>query len=157
MTYALTDGLNVKTYPYSTGLLRRDNPNVSFPANPSDAQLAEWMVFPVADAAQPGYDPLTQRVVEGQPARVGNAWTQTWTVEQLSAAEAAQARDTALESLRTERNARLRDCDWTQMADAPLTADQKAAYAAYRQQLRDMPGGETNLLNPDWPVEPKVK
>ena len=33
-------------YPYSIGLLRKDNPNTSFPKNPSDELLAEWGVFP---------------------------------------------------------------------------------------------------------------
>ena len=29
--------------------------------------------------------------------------------------------------------------DWTQLGDAPLTADQRAVWATYRQALRDMP------------------
>jgi hypothetical protein len=39
-------------------------------------------------------------------------------------------------ALRAERNARLAASDWTQVADAPVDA---AAWAAYRQALRDMP------------------
>jgi hypothetical protein len=157
MAYVLTDGSNVKAYPYNIGLLRRDNPNVSFPASMADATLADWNVFPVADAAQPAYDPLTQRVVEGQPARSGDAWTQTWVVEQLSAAEAAQAKTDAMFNLRDERTKRLAESDWTQMADAPLTEPQRKAYAAYRQQLRDLPENTEDLLNPIWPAEPKVQ
>jgi len=40
---------------------------------------------------------------------------------------------------RSERSRRLRDTDWTQMPDAPLTSAQRAAMAAYRQALRDLP------------------
>jgi hypothetical protein len=157
MNYALTDGPNIKVYPFSVDQLRRDNPNVSFPAIPTDAQLAEWMVFPVVDAVEPDYDPLTQRVVEGQPARSGDAWTQTWVVEQLSVTEVTQAKADALQNLRNERTKRLAESDWTQMADAPLTQAQRKTYAAYRQQLRDLPEKTENLLYPVWPVEPKVQ
>ena len=41
--------------------------------------------------------------------------------------------------LRRLRNAFLRECDWTQFADSPLTAEQKQAWATYRQALRDLP------------------
>jgi hypothetical protein len=43
------------------------------------------------------------------------------------------------------------------MADAPLTEPQRKAYAAYRQQLRDLPENTEDLLNPIWPAEPKVQ
>lgn len=33
----------------------------------------------------------------------------------------------------------LAETDWTQTADSPLTADQKTAWAHYRQELRDFP------------------
>jgi hypothetical protein len=41
--------------------------------------------------------------------------------------------------LRKIRNALLRDCDWTQFVDSPLSQEQKQAWANYRQQLRDLP------------------
>jgi hypothetical protein len=41
--------------------------------------------------------------------------------------------------LRKIRNALLRDCDWTQFVDSPLSQEQKQAWATYRQQLRDLP------------------
>lgn len=40
---------------------------------------------------------------------------------------------------RSRRDGRLRDCDWTQAADSPLSAEKKAEWAAYRQILRDLP------------------
>ena len=45
--------------------------------------------------------------------------------------------------VRNQRDQLLAQSDWTQMADSPLSAEQKAAWAAYRQQLRDLP---TNIL-----------
>lgn len=45
----------------------------------------------------------------------------------------------AMEELRLCRTARLIECDWTQLEDAPLTPAQKEAYKEYRQALRDYP------------------
>ena len=41
--------------------------------------------------------------------------------------------------LRRIRNALLRESDWTQFADSPLTVEQKQAWATYRKALRDLP------------------
>lgn len=41
--------------------------------------------------------------------------------------------------LRKKRNELLRDTDFTQINDAPFGAEEKNAYAAYRQYLRDIP------------------
>lgn len=52
------------------------------------------------------------------------------------------------------RNALLAESDWTQLPDVPISAEQKAAWAAYRQQLRDItdqPGFPDNIV---WPANP---
>lgn len=41
--------------------------------------------------------------------------------------------------LRLERDVLLRASDWTMLADGPLTDVQRAAWARYRQALRDWP------------------
>ena len=46
---------------------------------------------------------------------------------------------TAEFELRRIRNVLLRDSDWTQFNDSPLTDQQKQAWATYRQALRDLP------------------
>jgi hypothetical protein len=56
--------------------------------------------------------------------------------------------------LRTRRNALLAGCDYTQVPDAPTWVD-RAAWAAYRQQLRDLPASTTDPTNPVWPAEPQ--
>ena len=56
-------------------------------------------------------------------------------------------------SMRVQRDALLAASDWTQTLDAPLTDDQRAAWATYRQQLRDAPA--TWTAGPTWdPPEP---
>lgn len=57
----------------------------------------------------------------------------------------------AWDRLRRERDRRLTACDWTQVADAPVD---RSAWAAYRQELRDMPSRTTDPENPDWPLTP---
>jgi hypothetical protein len=56
--------------------------------------------------------------------------------------------------MRAERTRRLAACDWTQVADAPLTPEQRAAWAAYRQALRDYPEAWAADPAAPWPVAP---
>ena len=54
-------------------------------------------------------------------------------------------------AVRADRNARLAACDWTQVADAPVD---KAVWATYRQELRDIssqPGFPWEITWPDAP------
>lgn len=44
--------------------------------------------------------------------------------------------------------------DYTQAADSPLTAEQRAAWATYRQALRDLPQTYSGDGPIPWPVEP---
>tara|TARA_Y100001963_G_scaffold109417_1_gene151319 strand:- start:650 stop:952 length:303 start_codon:yes stop_codon:yes gene_type:complete len=56
--------------------------------------------------------------------------------------------------MRTWRDALLAQSDWTQMADAPLTDDEKRAWATYRQALRDYPSTWTPAGIADFPDPP---
>jgi hypothetical protein len=63
-----------------------------------------------------------------------------------------QAAADAWDNLRATRNAMLSGSDWTQVDDAPVD---KAAWAAYRQELRDLPAKTTDPFNPVWPQKPQ--
>jgi hypothetical protein len=60
------------------------------------------------------------------------------------------------ETNRKTRNDLLKDSDWTQMNDSPLTNEDKTAWATYRQELRDISDLDAwpNLEDADWPVAP---
>jgi len=45
--------------------------------------------------------------------------------------------------LRNKRNLMLKECDWTQAADSPLSDSKKAEWATYRQHLRDITSSYT--------------
>lgn len=55
-------------------------------------------------------------------------------------------------AVRSDRNERLVNTDWTQVADAPVD---KAAWATYRQALRDVTAQEGFPWNVTWPVQPE--
>jgi len=55
--------------------------------------------------------------------------------------------------IRQWRNAQLEASDWTQLSDVDIS--NKAAWAAYRQQLRDMLKGVTNFKLIIFPEPPK--
>lgn len=54
-------------------------------------------------------------------------------------------------AVRAQRNQLLAESDWTQVADAPVD---RAAWAAYRQDLRDIPNQAGFPLNVSWPTKP---
>lgn len=69
--------------------------------------------------------------------------------------------------LREKRDGLLKASDWTQMPDSPLSDTKKAEWAAYRQELRDLPGkwpADVDIINTDpyldndvawsWPTKP---
>lgn len=57
-------------------------------------------------------------------------------------------------SVRVERDKKLTDTDWTQMADSPLASDKKTEWAAYRTSLRDLPAASGFPHTMTWPTEP---
>jgi hypothetical protein len=57
-------------------------------------------------------------------------------------------------AVRSERNGKLSACDWTVLADAPLTTTGKTAWKAYRQALRDIPKQAGFPASITWPVAP---
>jgi hypothetical protein len=63
------------------------------------------------------------------------------------------AKDTEqAKSVRATRGEKLKDSDWTQVADAPVD---KAAWATYRQALRDVTGQEGFPWTITWPTQPE--
>jgi len=51
--------------------------------------------------------------------------------------------DIYIKNLRFDRNQLLKESDWTQMPDSPLTDAQKTEWQTYRQSLRDLTNGLT--------------
>lgn len=56
---------------------------------------------------------------------------------------------------RNRRNGILRGSDWTQVGDSKVTGQEKAAWQAYRQALRDLPQSP-GWPNVQWPTPPAL-
>ena len=123
-------------------------PNTSFPANgPSDAFLAEQGAVKVS-MFRP-HDRATQKLVSCEPV-VENGFA--YVVEVVDKTEEEIAADVASKAaqVRAARDRALSASDWTQVADAPVD---KAAWATYRQALRDLPNA-MGFPNVDLPQSP---
>ncbi len=59
------------------------------------------------------------------------------------------------QNLRGQRNYRLATSDWSQLPDAPLTNEEKTAWALYRQELRDLPANTEDPKEVTWPPQPE--
>lgn len=144
----------VAQYPYDTHFLRIDNPNVSFPADETLIPFATYNTFPVVATAKPAYD-YTKNVAEDIPQLIDGHWTQVWETTEATEVEKADRLEKQWIKIRKQRNDELVDTDWTQLADAPITAEKKTEVATFRQALRDI----TNQANPfeiNWPTNPLV-
>ena len=75
--------------------------------------------------------------------------------EQLDAFESAKQQ--RLDELRNWRNGALGASDWTQVPDGALDSTTKAAWATYRDKLRDLPSNAkapNQFAKSDWPLAP---
>lgn len=140
----------VESYPYSIGNLRKDNPQISFPKNPSPELMAQWNVYHVEPVGAPSTD-YTQNLKEGHPVYDGG-WKQTWIVTQATAGEIAERTQSMADGVRSGRDDLLLKSDWTQVSDAPVD---KAAWAEYRQSLRNIPQQAGFPWTVVWPTQPE--
>jgi len=64
------------------------------------------------------------------------------------------AEEQAAQDARARRNALLAASDWTQVGDAPLSAEAVLAWRGYRQALRDLTGHPGWPRDVPWPQQP---
>lgn len=77
-----------------------------------------------------------------------------YTEEELAQAIADAPARMAIRSLRTERDMKLAETDWTQVPDSPLNAADKSVWQNYRQALRDITNSYQSLDDVVWPTKP---
>lgn len=147
--YAKVEKDTVIKFPYTMDDLRADYPTASISANLSAPLLAHLNLVRVVVTGAPEHDP-TKEVAE-QSGCVFNReklrWETAFTIRPLTEAEIEAKAD----EVRAQRNNRLSRCDWTQVLDAPVD---RAAWADYRQALRDITNQQGFPFNVAWPSEP---
>jgi len=142
-------GSTVEAYPYSLGLLRKDNPNTSFPKQPSSEDMAAFNVYPVTEA--------NPTVGEGQ--RLAKTWTPTlvsgdWVLAHeavdLTSDEVAEATAVIAAAAREKRDGLLAATDFYALSDVVMTSDM----TTYRSDLRAVPAQENFPTTITWPTAP---
>ena len=165
MEYRIQSTGEVKTQ----GEVRRMHSNTSLP-RVWDADTCAFLgIDPVLAAPKPELTGYTQAVRNGATQDANGNWVTAWSVVDMFAdttedgvtttkAEhetAYQARldADAAKSVRTQRDAKLAETDWTGMSDVTMAADM----ATYRQALRDITAHSDfpDLEEADWPTKPE--
>jgi hypothetical protein len=147
--YALVENQTVVEFPIHD--LGARFPQTSFPEGIPDEALPDG-IFRVVQGVKPPHNPDVERVVAGSPILMDGQWVQPHIVVPLSPEEIAANEAVVAHNVRAVRNSLLMECDWTQAADSPVD---KAAWAAYRQVLRDIPAQEGFPKTVNWPSKPE--
>lgn len=83
--------------------------------------------------------------------QVDGKWFTKYSVSDLDA-DGITAKDAEqAKSVREQRNRLIAECDWTQVEDSPVD---KAAWATYRQELRDLPLQDGFPFDVTYPTKP---
>jgi hypothetical protein len=152
----------VSQYPYSIGMLRRDNKNVSFPKAIPDETLAEFGVHSVTVADKPDYDERTHRISQfkailwraSTSAPGDGSWVVGWDTEAKTADEVQEYDDAAAASVRKERNNLLAASDWVVIMHTEKGTNIPASWEIYRQALRDVTSQAGFPNNVTYPAKP---
>ena len=129
---------------------RRLNANTSFPQIISVGTLNDFGADPVLEGPQ-AQPTRYQFAFRDGVEQINGQWFTKYSVSNMDQ-EAKDALDTTqAEAARKQRNDKLKDSDWTQVADAPVN---KAVWAAYRQALRDVTTQVGFPVTIDWPEAP---
>jgi len=129
---------------------RAMHPNTGFPQVLVEEILDAFGADPVFNGpqAQPTrYQVAYRDGVE----QVDGKWYTKFAVADMGDEAKAALDEQQAASMRSERSRRLAESDWTQVEDSPVD---KAAWATYRQALRDVPTQAGFPWDVAWPVEP---
>ncbi len=128
--------------------LRAMHPNTSFPYVLTEElvnDLGADVVFEGPQASPTRYQVAYRDGVE----QIEGKWYTKYAVADMDADAIAAVDAATIASNKVTRNAKLSECDWTQLPDVPITVACLTAFQAYRQALRDL-----DMLNPVWPEAP---
>lgn len=124
-------------------------PHTSFTqSGPDDEFLSQNGCMKVSNFKD--YDTATHKLTATTP-YIEGGMVYTVTVEPKSQDDIAAETAVKAIKVRAERNTKLAASDWTQVADAPVD---KAAWATYRQALRDVTGQPGFPSEVQWPSQP---
>lgn len=135
----------------SQGSIRKMFPNVSLPRVWDESVLAYLGVDPVFESPTPTTTRYQTAFKDGLEQDAQGRWLWKWTVSEMDDEAKASLDEGQAKSVREQRNKLIADCDWTQVADAPVD---QTAWATYRQALRDVPAQAGFPWDVTWPESP---
>ena len=128
--------------------------NVIENVDATQAELTAANVVPVT--AFVGQAPVDGRQYDVEIVQQSDgSWAQELVRVQISEDQHQSNVDAISQAVKADRNRMLTDCDWTQMPDVNLSNTSKAAWAAFRQALRDIPNQPGFPFNVTWPNLPQ--
>jgi len=83
--------------------------------------------------------------------QIDGQWFTKWKIVDFEDSVKTVVDEQQAKSVREQRDTKLKDTDWTQVADAPVN---KTTWATYRQALRDLPKETRFPWDMIWPTEP---
>tara|TARA_R110002153_G_scaffold42904_2_gene121762 strand:- start:121 stop:570 length:450 start_codon:yes stop_codon:yes gene_type:complete len=139
----------VQQYPYSVGLLRKENPNTSFPKQVSASDMASFNVYPVTEVTPTVLD--TQKLVKvWTPTLVGGDWVLAHEAVDLTSDDIAEATAVLAANAREKRDGLLAATDFYALSDVVMTSEM----TTYRSDLRDISDQENFPSAITWPTAP---
>tara|TARA_B100001939_G_scaffold186773_1_gene160862 strand:+ start:2004 stop:2510 length:507 start_codon:yes stop_codon:yes gene_type:complete len=155
----------------TTSQLKAANPNTSFPKNITTEVLDHFGYDAVLNGAAATvtapYGVSTRDGVEEINGQwftrfvAGPIFTDTTdddgnvtTAADNEAAYRTEIDNAVATRIRAERDQKLSACDWTVLADSPLTTAKKTEWKAYRTALRDITAADGFPHTMTWPTEP---
>jgi len=135
----------------SQGQVRSLYPNTSFPSQWTPALVEELGLDPVFESPTPTTTRYQVAFKDGVEQDAQGRWLWKWSISEMDDETKAAKDAEAAKNIRSDRDKRLSDTDWTQVADAPVD---KAVWATYRQALRDVPAQTGFPYDITWPEKP---
>jgi hypothetical protein len=152
----------------SQGEVRKLFPNVSLPRVWSADVCNQLGIDPVLESPAPEITRYQTANKNGVTQDAKGNWVWAWTIgpvfteytdeegvthtaAEQEAAYVQRIDDEQATAVRADRDKRLAETDWTQVADAPVD---KTAWATYRQALRDVPAQEGFPWDVTFPEQP---
>lgn len=130
--------------------------NVSLPVTWFGGQIGDAEYIILKEIELPSYNTYTENIIEKSPVKIDNVWTRQWEIVPALPEQITERRKNAIHLALGKREYELKNSDWTQLPDSPLTAERKFEYAVYRQALRDITAQPEYPINIEWPVLPNT-
>jgi len=154
----IKDGVVAK-FPYGLGDLLAENPTTNFPSTDLVALFPQTVAgtvegYELVQCRQiltESYDSENYRLGDWAASNENGEWVARQTLIPLTDTDKAQVMHAKRVEMRAARNQLLTASDWTQLSDASVD---KAAWAVYRQALRDVPAQAGFPFNINWPNPP---